>query len=356
MGFLLRISVNSMTKFNSGFTLIEMGVVIMIIGVMTAMAISFAGPVFESAKRIETNEKIRIISKALSEYAVQNNRIPCPAAPNFATTNPRFGFEIGSGAAGDQVPNNCTTTATNWEGIVPFKTLGLSDDIARDGWGEFFTYAISPNFGQNPRIHNDPLVHALCRTRDWYVQAGANRTDVRNKNFQKAAFCCGYMNNDAAYPGWETGDFQPGTDLIIQNEENPPRTISPTRSPISTTMRPIDGTATLLPQERNVDFSHTPFADLNPNQFVPADNRPTAAVYVLVSHGKNRIRIWNMAGGRNAVGGTTDEQENADGDRTFVQFAAIRDETATENAYDDVSYWATQDMIFFTSGKSCSVP
>ncbi len=197
------------SSMQDGFTLAEMAAVILISGVLLAMAAQMSIPIMRDARRIETQAKLDNIAKAIDFYAVQNLRVPCPASPDLAENKEPFGAEEGSGPAGKIVPMDCGTDPAHWEGIVPFKTLGIPVDWIKDG-GHFITYAISPGFAQD--VENDKIpVHARCRTADWFnagIVYGANINDPQThkqaanvflpRNVRKARFCCSgsFLTND----------------------------------------------------------------------------------------------------------------------------------------------------------------
>ena len=118
----------------SGFTLVEMAVVTVIIGLLMGTMFGFASTMSRSSKLSETNKRQDIIKSALINFIAQNKRMPCPAT---AATN---GFEV--------VPTNtpaCTgvTTGNVANGIVPWASLGLSREMGSDGYNNPFGYQVA---------------------------------------------------------------------------------------------------------------------------------------------------------------------------------------------------------------------
>jgi prepilin-type N-terminal cleavage/methylation domain-containing protein len=322
----------------SGFTLAEMAVVILISGLLLAAAASMAIPLMRDARRIETQAKLENIAKAIDFYAAQNLRVPCPAAPDFAENKEPFGAEEGSGPAGKMVPMDCGMDPKDWEGIVPFKTLGIPVDWIKDG-SHYITYAISPGFAQDVSKDSIP-VHASCRTSDWFnagilyppnindPKTNKQATDVLlPRNARKARFCC-------------SGSFL-GDDLMIL-DANGASQMAVARQTSADSYKP----------------ANTAFADpAKPGTVIPDNDRATAPVYVLISHGmwgegafsgkrRDKTSGWRM---------TPAEKENANGDRKYVEIP-VPERAGKEKSFDDTVLWRTQDMIFAAQKGSCSLP
>ena len=324
---------------SEGFTLAEMAIVIFITGLMLTAAAALTLPIMHKALRIETDQKIANIGHALDNYAAQNLRVPCPAIPDTKSTNPPFGYEAGSGVAGNTVPSDCGADPSKWDGIVPFRTLNIPADWIRDSAGYYITYAISPAFSQDVGRADLP-VHSRCRTADWFMAGEIYDKTINDpktgnpaqnvllpKSERKARFCC--------------SGALPGTDLVIL-DVNKHSQIAVPRQSAPASYRPA-----------NVIFPDPFVADVQ----VPANDRATSPVYVLVSHGRDGHGAWTGAGKArfSLTGATPAEIENANGDRVFIEIPAA-DRAGVEKSFDEVVLWRTQDMIFAEQGKSCSLP
>lgn len=108
----------------SGFTLVEMAIVLVIVGLLLGGLLMPLGAQVEQHKISETQKALDEINQALIGFAVANGRLPCPAS---ATSN---GIEspLGGGV--------CTNP---FNGFLPSVTLGLSQTdsqgYAVDAWG-----------------------------------------------------------------------------------------------------------------------------------------------------------------------------------------------------------------------------
>ena len=322
-----------------GFTLAEMAIVILITGLILGAVTDISLPILHKARQIDTDQKMANIARALDDYAAQNLRVPCPAAPDTKSVDPPWGFEAGSGHRGNIVPPDCGALPSGWEGIVPFRTLNIPVEWIRDSGGHLITYAISPAFSQDVSQASLP-VHSRCRTADWFMaseiydktindpktgQPAANVLMPRSE--RKARFCC--------------SGALPGTDLVILDAKKQPQITFP---------RQISSVSYAA---ANVTFPDP----LTPDVQVPHNDRATSAVYVLVSHGHEGRGAWTGRGiSRFTLNGATPaEIENGNGDRIFMDVAAS-ERSGMEMGFDEIVLWRTQDMIFAEQGRSCSLP
>lgn len=119
------------TKQQSGFTLVEIAVVVFLIGIMASVGLAALNAQMARASISTTQQKQAIIKDALISYLRTNLRLPCPAID-------------GTGGESRQaiVPPNCTATF----GILPYTELGLTKSTALDGWENLFSYAVSPQW------------------------------------------------------------------------------------------------------------------------------------------------------------------------------------------------------------------
>jgi len=74
---------------------------------------------------------------------MQQKRLPCPADGTLLSTANTAGNELAPDPA-----NGCTTN-NEANGVVPWRSLGLSESDATDGWNHRFTYRVQPILGAN---------------------------------------------------------------------------------------------------------------------------------------------------------------------------------------------------------------
>ncbi|MEM7465342.1 MAG: type II secretion system protein [Pseudomonadota bacterium] len=122
-------------KFNRGFTLIEITIVLFIVGLLIAGLLGPLETQLEARDRIATTETMDEIIETLYGFAITNGRLPCPddRSDGDGISDPPFN------------PADITTaTCTNDEGFLPWVELGIPQG---DAWGNRFTYQVrSPHF------------------------------------------------------------------------------------------------------------------------------------------------------------------------------------------------------------------
>ena len=124
------------THTQTGFTLIEMTMVMMIIGLLLTGLIPTLSAQMESRRINETRKQLDEIKESLIGFAIINGRFPCPTNGTALS-----GDELitGSGLAA-----TCTLSSSNAaRGVLPWATLGVNET---DAWGRRFTYRITANF------------------------------------------------------------------------------------------------------------------------------------------------------------------------------------------------------------------
>lgn len=142
-----------------GFTLIEISIVLVVIGLLISGGLVALAPVLENAKRTETENSITKIEDALTLYAIQYGCLPCPADGSLASTNANAGTSLADGIGGTPYTAMCVDDAagTNCGGldqrnVVPWRTLGLTEADVTDGWGNRINYHVS----EDDAVYNGP--------------------------------------------------------------------------------------------------------------------------------------------------------------------------------------------------------
>jgi prepilin-type N-terminal cleavage/methylation domain-containing protein len=116
----------------SGFTLIEIAVVLVIIGVLIGGFIGTFTDRIETTRRDNTRQQLEDVRTAILGYASAEGRLPCPTRA------------IDGGVAQPVAGGVCTQT----HGFVPARTIGLSgaynsDNLLIDSWGNPIRYSVT---------------------------------------------------------------------------------------------------------------------------------------------------------------------------------------------------------------------
>jgi len=161
-------------KRASGFSLIEVAIAMMVIGILLAIALQTYNLYLQSKVTLEMRTDLETVESALSKYVYRYGRYPLPAPRNAALGSATIGREVAS-PVGTPCPSApavagavCFTTTGSIDtaadvnaaadrvliGDVPFATLGIKYNSSIDPWGGRLIYAVS-EYLTNPATYND---------------------------------------------------------------------------------------------------------------------------------------------------------------------------------------------------------
>jgi prepilin-type N-terminal cleavage/methylation domain-containing protein len=128
------------TRNASGFTLVELSIVLVIFGLLIGGTLAFLSTQRDIVKLRETEKRLSEIREALIGFAMANGRLPCPALQGAGER----GVEYPADGSGDCV--------RNYTGFVPGITLGVAptnaDGYAVDAWENPIRYAVTAANGK----------------------------------------------------------------------------------------------------------------------------------------------------------------------------------------------------------------
>ena len=127
----------------TGFTLIELAIVLMIVGVLAGGVISTLGARIENSKRLETKKDLETIKQALLGYAYTNKFLPCADDPADTDAD---GDSDGDGRS-DETGAACDLADVS--GSLPWVTLGVGGN---DAWGNRYGYWVDSDFASTGGI------------------------------------------------------------------------------------------------------------------------------------------------------------------------------------------------------------
>lgn len=116
-------------KINSGFSLVEMAVVLVIVGLLVGAGFSGMGAFMDNAKQTSTRGDLLLTKQALLNYVKVNKHMPCPDVPG--TANYPDGKEDRTGRICDA-----------YLGTIPYDDIGSSRSEVSDDYNNLFGYAI----------------------------------------------------------------------------------------------------------------------------------------------------------------------------------------------------------------------
>lgn len=141
-------------KSQSGFSLIEMLIVLLIIGVLATGAM-FGVAEFRSVKNINEGEgKIYNLKAQVLSFGQVNKFLPCPDTDY-------DGYE-------NRISSNSDSACSSEVGTAPYVDLGLPREGAQDAWGNFIRYAI------NSDADDPDLICVEASSASYFCRSGFN--------------------------------------------------------------------------------------------------------------------------------------------------------------------------------------
>ncbi len=114
-----------------GFSLLEVSIALIICGIIGGLTLPLLTSQMKRSALLKTRTHQSYVLNSLAIYVDKNKRFPCPADPK----------ERGDGFGKAQL--DCS--GMKGEGILPFKTLGISEAYAKDGFKRWMTYVVDPD-------------------------------------------------------------------------------------------------------------------------------------------------------------------------------------------------------------------
>jgi type II secretory pathway pseudopilin PulG len=170
----------------SGITLFEMVIVVGIVGTLLGLYLSFYKPTQDARATAQTKIKIEKVLDQLSAFALRNGYLPCPAQFEIAQVT---GVEYRNNSASwpthpDQPSRRCEnqyrTSSDIYRGIIPYSTLGLSQEDAKDGFGRYMSYLVWRNASETTTTSADHLSSAFCNGSISNLQFYRNNRNMQN--------------------------------------------------------------------------------------------------------------------------------------------------------------------------------
>jgi hypothetical protein len=256
-----------------------------------------------------TQKRQEFMIHELSAYAQRVNALPCPADPGIDPRSHDFGF----------ARKTCGIEAAT--GIVPFRTLNLSEHDAKDGWGRFMTYKISPVMAN---LDKGTKIFMRCRRFPWFE--GGNAEHPANLFPAKARFCC--PPDDAMFPPASDLEIFASTDDIAGGKVLEKIGRKADQSTYDDIDKPVNigaqGALAPIPAE--------------------AGNEELFAV-AIVSHGKNGIGAYLGNGNGLQLAGPAGRDEEINLGNNGRAITHAMNTAPGPDYFDDIVVWRTQSTL-----------
>ena len=156
---------NMLKKKRTAYSLLELSIVIVIISILITGAMTTAVGNISNAKSKVTKDKLQAIYKALGNFVATNGRLPCPASIILLKSDVNYGTsaatpgDCSASVAYPPPPSGVSQSSVYSNlvfGMVPAVTLGLSKDMAEDGFEDKIAYVVSKNFTASANLSASP--------------------------------------------------------------------------------------------------------------------------------------------------------------------------------------------------------
>ncbi|MEZ5814713.1 MAG: prepilin-type N-terminal cleavage/methylation domain-containing protein [Alphaproteobacteria bacterium] len=152
------------TRCQNGFTLIEMSISLIIIGILIAIFFPIYQQYIEEQRRITTEQNVVKAGAFIEEYRKANGAYPCPAPMKIATNLAQYGRAVDCRNPpydpATLAPGNCSADGICYEsaiagraigltdpnvivGTIPYRDLQLDEDTSLDGYNNRLLYAVT---------------------------------------------------------------------------------------------------------------------------------------------------------------------------------------------------------------------
>ncbi len=137
---------NNPPKSCPGFTLVEMAIVLLILGLALGMVLNMSSGMRDAQNRQLVRTQLNTLDTALANFVAKNRRLPCPAVGTIASGALNAGVEaisLGPPPVTNPPVGDCNPI-TQINGVVPWVTLGLTESEGSDPWFGRISYRVDP--------------------------------------------------------------------------------------------------------------------------------------------------------------------------------------------------------------------
>lgn len=200
---------NSKPRADAGFSILELAIVLVILGILGGASIPLLKARMSREAVFKTRENQSQAIGAIAAFVEKNRRFPCPADPK--VTGADYGLE----------PKEKKCHKAKAEGILPFRTLGISEACAKDGFKRFMTYAVDPNLADREyenQVENAPGGWITVKNGEGFSVIGDR--SGRNPNFVAFVLISHGENGIGSYLGNGQSTKIVGQNISLHKKEN----------------------------------------------------------------------------------------------------------------------------------------
>lgn len=131
------------------YSIMELSITLLIVGIMSISLFSLINTLQHTYKTYITKHRQQIVMRAIGQYTAQRLYLPYPCpSEKFNEGTDNYNVSITFEPAVNKTPQQ---TQLPCIGVIPWKTLGLSKEMALDGYGNPMTYVMHPKLGRDSR-------------------------------------------------------------------------------------------------------------------------------------------------------------------------------------------------------------
>jgi prepilin-type N-terminal cleavage/methylation domain-containing protein len=163
-------SVSYTSNSKAGFSLLELAIVLMILGIIGSLGIPLLTAHMKRTAFVKTRAHQEYVLDAIAAYVERNNRFPCPAEAQI--TGAHFGVAQVACPMGKA------------KGMIPFKTLGISEIYGRDGFKRLMTYVVEPELTKTQiMLQEEPGGLITVKNEEGFPVLGTPKKIEKNANY-----------------------------------------------------------------------------------------------------------------------------------------------------------------------------
>lgn len=188
-------------KSNQGFTLLELSIALIIIGIVVFLLLTANKTLLGITEAQVESTKIRALEDVISNYQTNYKRLPCPARLDAVSSDSDYGYEAATTC--DSLCSSGFTCAGNVIlGAVPFKTLGVPENLAKDLQNSKVMYAMDRRLAnKNCGIPSSVVVNDISGNLitsgigHAIFSPGPNKSGAIDSNFNTLSPCPAGLDN-----------------------------------------------------------------------------------------------------------------------------------------------------------------